>query len=308
VLNFIKINLKIFNNRLTKIRFIQFCFFYFIFLHIANSQKFELKTYFGAFYYQGDLVPRPINLSMSQGDLATGLSFGYSVNDWSTISGRFLCGKLSGDDKYANTIERKTRNLSFVSPLYEYGLYVDLKINKIWKSLNKYKINLYYSTGISLFTFNPKTWYNNRLVDLHPLGTEGQNIPKYAANKYKLTQIAIPFGIVIDFDVTNRLGLGLEVSPRKTFTDYLDDVSSFYINYHEMISYGNILGAKLSNRQGEYYKTEVVILETGTQRGDPKNNDWYTHFTIYGKYRFGKIQQHLSKAEIQIPLLESDIK
>lgn len=297
-----------FNSRLIKIRFLQFCIFYIFILNNANSQKFELKAYLGAFYYQGDLVPRPINLSMSQGDLSTGLSFGYSINDWSTISGRFLYGKLSGDDKYANTIERKTRNLSFVSPLHEYGLFVDLKINKIWKSLNKYKINLYYSTGISLFTFNPKTLYNNVWVELHPLGTEGQNISKYAANKYSLTQIAIPFGIIVDFDVTNRIGLGLEVSPRKTFTDYIDDVSSFYINYHEMVSYGNVLGAKLSNRQGEFYKSEAVILETGTQRGDPKNNDWYTHFTIYGKYRFGKIKVTPVKFEEKVPFIEGEIK
>jgi hypothetical protein len=40
--------------------------------------------------------------------------------------------------------------------------------------------------------------------------------------------VAIPFGIGAKMNVSKKVGIGLEWGPRKTFTDYLDDVSGTY--------------------------------------------------------------------------------
>lgn len=94
--------------------------------------------------------------------------------------------------------------------------------------------------GVGVFHFNPqgsltdaagnKTWYY-----LHPLRLEGQGMPEYPASKpYKLTQMNIPFGGGLKFFMSDRINVSLEFLYRKTFTDYIDDVSQRYIdvNYY----------------------------------------------------------------------------
>ncbi|MBK6498398.1 MAG: hypothetical protein IPG00_09625 [Saprospiraceae bacterium] len=41
-----------------------------------------------------------------------GISGGYGITDWATIHTRFMIGRLSGDDAFADDISRKERNLS----------------------------------------------------------------------------------------------------------------------------------------------------------------------------------------------------
>ena len=56
-----------------------------------------------------------------------------------------------------------------------------------------------------------------------------------------------------------------------------------------MVAGGNQLGASLSNRSGEYFGRDNERVPTGTVRGNPKNNDWYTLFSLSFKYKFGKM-------------------
>ena len=67
----------------------------------------------------------------------------------------------------------------------------------------------------------------------------------------------------------------MEAGFRKTFTDYLDDVSGSYVNYHELERENGQLAAELANRTGEYFGSDPVILPTGTQRGNEQADDWY---------------------------------
>jgi hypothetical protein len=89
---------------------------------------------------------------------------------------------------------------------------------------------------------------------------------------------------LVEFDFSKRLSFGMEISPRKTYTDYLDDVSGDYPNTQDMIEAGNIMGAKLSNRSGELDGPSLI---QGVSRGNNRNNDWYTFIGVYGKYSFG---------------------
>ncbi len=247
-----------------------------------NSQ-YNMKLYVGGLYYHGDLTE---NLISSKANIGLGLSCGKEVKPWLDISGRFVFGTISGSDQTSYNYNYRNRNLSFKSNIYEFSLNSGININQLfWKSLNKYNLNLFITGGIALFHYNPKTLLNERWVALHPVGTEGQNMERYKENSYTLNQLSIPFGLIVEFDLYRNYKMGLELSPRITFTDYLDDVSSIYINRDEMLASGNELGALLSNRQGELLDQSVNV-ETGTKRGDNNKMDWYSFLSFYIKYSF----------------------
>ena len=65
-------------------------------------------------------------------------------------------------------------------------------------------------------------------------------MPEYPDRKpYKLTQVNIPLGVGLKYYASERINLSAEVLYRKTFTDYIDDVSHNYIdpvNYNKHLS------------------------------------------------------------------------
>jgi hypothetical protein len=129
---------------------------------------------------------------------------------------------LAGDDKDANGGGRVERNLSFQSSNFE--LSAVGMINLFTHGDRFYRrpgINIYGFAGIGLLYFNPKaTDQLGNSVSLQRLKTEGVS--------YSLVAPVIPFGLGIRFKVTPMFNLSIEAGFRKTFTDYLDDVSTTY--------------------------------------------------------------------------------
>jgi len=257
-----------------------------------QGQEYEFRFYIGANYYQGDLSPAKGKFSFSPGRLGLATMLGTKLNDVFRVNLKLMIGQIGGDDADAALDDRKVRNLSFDSPIYELGINTEISLNYFLKKLDKYGINIYYTTGINVFKFSPKTkWLSPsgkfELIDLQPLGTEGQGLPGYD-DKYALTQINIPFGIGFKFQLFDNIELGFEFVPRVTFTDYLDDVSTDYVNYDELMAANRPVAALLANRTGEYLGTGPVKVDTGTPRGDPDGNDWYFFGATYFSYNFGK--------------------
>jgi hypothetical protein len=91
--------------------------------------------------------------------------------------------------------------------------------------------------------------------------------------KYKLYQVAIPFGIGFKLNVSKRIGLGIEWAPRKTFTDYIDDVSGLYPDPSKNPPNGE-KGMAFSNRSLD--GGDVI----NSQRGNPRTKDWYSFFGL----------------------------
>lgn len=254
----------------------------------AQAQKFEVRSYVGVAYYQGDLSPLPINMSFSKGHAMVGASSGYHFNKFLSIHTKLLRGKLSGSDQDASDINRRKRNLSFETSLVEYGLTTEFNFNALFKKLDRYGLEFYYTTGVNIFKFNPRTRFNGRWVDLQPLGTEGQTIEGVGAlEPYKLTQFNIPFGFGTRFKFGDRCSFGIEISPRYTFTDYIDDVSGDYVSYDELLEGVGPLSATLSNRMGEFLGSGPSPVETGTTRGDDGDNDWYLFTGVYFSCKVG---------------------
>ncbi len=265
--------------------------FYLLASFCLDAQEYEFRFYLGANYYQGDLAPTTHKFSFSQGQLAWSTLVGIKLNDLFKVNAKFMTGKLVGRDSDSKNASKKSRNLSFQSPLYEFGINTEININHFLKGLDKYGVKVYYTTGINVFKFNPKTFARNEfgvveIIELQPLGTEGQGLPGFN-DKYKLTQFNIPFGIGLRFHLFDNIEMGIELVPRITFTDYIDDVSGTYVSYDDLIAANRPVTAIVANRMGEYLGTDVVNLPTGTGRGNPDGNDWYFFSGVYLSYNWG---------------------
>jgi hypothetical protein len=91
--------------------------------------------------------------------------------------------------------------------------------------------------------------------------------------------------------VSDKVNLGLELLYRKTFTDYIDDVSTTYIDGNDF--YANLPAAdaaiayRISDKTIGLVTPGVGRYSPGTQRGNPNNNDAYFSFLFKLGIRFG---------------------
>jgi hypothetical protein len=203
-------------------------------------------------------------------------------------------GKIEGADSIlrpvaSTTFGRYERNLSFRSPITEIQL--SMEFHPVYLQVNYDKepplISPYLIGGIGFFNYNPQAKLDNQWYDLKPLHLEGQGFSQYPTRKdYKLSQFNIPFGVGIKYEVSQLMNARLEIVHRKLYTDYLDDVSTRYINPALFSSYLTpsqaALALRLHDRKGELVPTHTT--KPNNQRGDPKDND--TYFSMQAKISF----------------------
>ena len=219
----------------------------------------------------------------------------YKLTPFFALHSHFTVGGISGDDDLTEEPARKNRNLNFRSTVYEIncnfeasilaqkegGLY---KLRGIRKS-STYEVSAYVFAGVGLFHFNPKGEIDGKWVALQPLGTEGQGIDP-ARSKYKLTQFCIPVGFGFRYFFNRHLGIGLEYGIRKTFTDYIDDVSKTYYDPAAISQYSGPEAAYLSDKSID----KGGDTKIGEQRGDPSYKDAYMFavFSVHYKLKTGR--------------------
>lgn len=250
------------------------------------AQSYEVGLSFGGSAYQGDISPDAVNLSSAKVHPSLGVFFRYNANKYLSVRGSFNYGTVSGDDAEANDESRQRRNLSFQSDIYEFAVTGELNIFGFQAEGLQKRYSPYLFGGIAVFRFNPETNYQGELIELQPLGTEGQGMEGFG-EKYKLTQISIPMGAGMKFAISERFIIGAEVGFRKTFTDYLDDVSGTYVSYEELLRGNGELAAALGNRSGELNPNdEPIVVETGQVRGNPGVDDWYAIAGLTLSYTF----------------------
>lgn len=251
---------------------------------IISAQDAEFGLQFGATGYTGDLTPNTNTLSTGKNHAALGIFGRVDMNRF--IAGRvnFTYGKISGNDAVAEIASLQSRNLSFQSTIIELAAVGEF--NPLGNNSTAARLKPYVYGGVALFHFNPEANFAGQLIELQPLGTEGQGLTGFD-EKYRLTQISIPLGVGARYRITERINLGFDIGLRKTFTDYLDDVSGSYVNYNELLAGNGTLAAALGNRQGELNETgEPVIVDTGAQRGNSLKNDWYYSAGVTLSYSF----------------------
>jgi len=87
----------------------------------------------------------------------------------------------------------------------------------------------------------------------------------------------VPFGFGFKYSLSKRIGLNFEWGMRKTFTDYIDDVSKTYYLKGENINPDN--GAELLS-------DPTLNHQPNMQRGEEKNFDWVAYAGLTISYKF----------------------
>jgi hypothetical protein len=289
---------------------------------LFSNMRYELGINAGPNFFLGDLggnsgkgtnTLKDLNLELTK--LNMGVFFAAYPKEW--IGFRLAANRtyLQGSDDIITTtgideIHRKQRNLDFRTKVLE-G-YVGLEIYPLSLLRKKYeddvepKFRPYFMAGVGVFNFNPqgsltdasgnKSWYN-----LHPLHTEGQGFAAYPNSKpYKLTQMHVPLAVGFKFFASERINIGTELLYRKTFTDYIDDVSKNYIDpsafYTNLSASDADLAYKLSDKTIPIIFPGQTRFAGGTLRGDTKDGD--TFFSVVAKIgiRLGPIDNERSRA------------
>ncbi len=280
-------------------------------LGLGNA-KVEAGVNFGPTFFLGDLggkvgkgttFIKDLNYELTK--LMKGAFITVYPNEW-------LGFRVAGQYTYAEGIDsiisthgvdelwRKQRNLDFKTNMWEvYGAVEFFPIQYLKRNDEEYdpRFRPYIFGGVGLFHFNPKgslkdqngnvTWH-----ELQPLRTEGQGFAQYPDRKpYKLTQMNIPFGAGFKYILGDRVNVGLELLYRKTFTDYMDDVSTTYIDQQyfamNLPAADAAIAKAISDKTIGYVTPGVTRFQPGDTRGFPQHNDAYFSFLFKLGIRLG---------------------
>jgi len=250
----------------------------FLFSVSTFAQRHELGVFGGCSFYMGDLNPlRPFELIKP----AYGLVYRYNLSPRFAFKLNAYTGTLLGDDAHTKFISQ--RNLSFKSSILDISPQIELNFIPYVPGNPKYPWSPYIFGGISIFRFNPQAEYKGAWHDLQPLGTEGQGTSlSGVSNPYSLTSVAFPFGFGFKFNIGKKIVLGAEWGMRKTFTDYIDDVSTVYADPSILRGQNTVMSEVLADRSPEIGEPRNV---TGSPRGNSKTNDWYSFAGIIITYK-----------------------
>lgn len=203
----------------------------------------------------------------------------------------FTYGTVGGYDSILakdvpNTSGRYERNLSFRTHISEVTLIGEIYPTYLFRTFDSDKepprAAPYLMIGVGIFHFNPQAKdHTGQWVDLQPLHTEGEGFPEYPNHPtYALTQMNIPFGLGLRYEAAPKINIRAEILYRKLKTDYLDDVSTTYVDptvFSKYLTGANLNEAiELNKRSGPTWQ----YAKPGDIRGNPNNNDSYFTFNI----------------------------
>ncbi|TGE20353.1 hypothetical protein E5K00_20340 [Hymenobacter aquaticus] len=258
----------------------------------ANAQQFSKRKQYNsvgvslnAMNYFGDIVPKASIPSLRFAATRPNIGVNITHRFAPRISARVALayGQITGDDEKAadktdpDARFRYHRNMNFRNNIFEVsavGIF-DLIANRN-NYIKRPDFVPYVFAGVAVFHHNPRGEVRGgdiagtgvtqgAIVNLQPLRTEGVD--------YALTNISIPFGGGVRYKLNKSFDIGLEIGWRKTFTDYLDDVSGVYIDQ-----------AKLGSAEARYFGRGITRTDDGTfinfnvpgeMRGKGNEKDWY---------------------------------
>jgi hypothetical protein len=259
-----------------------------------KTRYFYVGVGMGATNYKGDLDD---NFALKFTKPGLGFIGGYKFHPH--MSARLMLAQgwmKASDAKAARDIPRLRRNLSFRSPITEASLtFIYEFFANDRKFMYRPQFSPYIFGGVAVFAFNPQGKLGNEWYDLQPLGTEGQfmanchqgqtylNVTGDCPQPYKLVQLSIPFGLGIRYKLTDKIDLNAELGLRKTFTDYIDDVSGYYVNVDQLRAEQGETAAVLSDRIDRSIYPQGGEFWNGI-RGDKSQSDWYVLSMVSATY------------------------
>jgi len=260
-----------------------------LFPMLSFAQPLHINLLGGFSNYQGDLQDK--QFTMSQSNAAFGIGAEYDLSGHFSSRGGLLLGKVSSDDKKNTQADLVARNLSFKSNITEGNLLLVYN----FLDIKRYRLTPYAFAGVAIYHFDPYTYDTlGHTFYLKNLSTEGQGLAAYPDRKaYKLTQFAAAFGGGFKFAVSSCTSISLEFSQRKTFTDYLDDVSTSYVDQNKLLAAKGQQAVNLAFRGDEVHSPQPYPPD-GEQRGTPTEADWYYFVGITADIRISCLKEKLS--------------
>lgn len=238
----------------------------------------ELLLMGGGMNYIGDLNNES---ALTLPRLAAGVGVRYRLDNRWALRLEASYGQIGCDEDY-----NELRNLSFRSDILEGALLAEFNFAPFGSGATERLWTPYLFGGLGVFHFNPMAQYTLgdgevHWAELQPLSTEGQGSTLYPDRKaYPLMQLCLPFGVGIKVRLGKVFSLAAEYGFRKTWTDYLDDVSKTYVGSDLLIAHSSdgALAAQLADRSGEV--REGYVNAVGIKRGDDSLDDWYAYLHI----------------------------
>jgi len=252
-------------------------------VHFAQAQEgWESGGWIGVSNYFGDLNT---NFAFKDPGLAAGVVFRYNFNNRVALKFAGNYGQIAANDADSDNVFERARNLNFQSEIFDGSAQVEFNfLPFIHGSYNEF-FTPYLSGGLVVYNFNPKTEFQGRLVELRPLGTEGQ----FRGEEYFGTQIGVAYGGGVKFSMNYVWSINVHIDARWLFNDYVDDVSTVYADPDDIENLRGETAAALSNRAIDLPGVNTDFAP-GTQRGDEFNNDTYVFIGIGLMYYFGDLK------------------
>ena len=237
----------------------------------ANAQFDDPKTleigpHVGLSYYMGDLNP---TLPFAQAKLQYGGVVRFNYNNRWTFRFDYSRATVTADDTKLNW--RPERGLNFTSKINDFSLVAEFNFIEYYTGNPKRNVSPYIFGGISVFQYTAYTNVNGTLVDLSDYETEfvDPNAKWYDKmfGKTSPVGVSIPFGMGLKFALSRHMAGTIEWRMQKTFTDYLDDVGTIYLERHAIYKDADGTEFDLTDPTGNY--------KPGQQRGNSAFNDWF---------------------------------
>jgi hypothetical protein len=272
----------------------------------AGNGKIEVGLALGPSFFLGDLggnrgkgKPFVKDIDFPVTKFMKGIYVNLYPAEWIGFRVAANLGVLEGYDSLVSTngkdeLERKKRNLGFRSKIREAYAAIEIYPTVFMEQYDGllHKLRPYGMVGFGMFHHNPKALYTapngeKTWVELKPLRLEGQGMAEYPQKKeYSLSQYAVMMGGGLKYYISETMYVGLEILHRKTFTDYLDDVSTTYIDpqyFDVYLTAEQAAQARQLAYREQFYNPAINRPYINYQRGDPRENDAY----FSGMLRFG---------------------
>ncbi len=264
------------------------------FLAVQAQQGAELGVFTGIAHYFGDLNT---DFRITEPKAAFGIVGRYNFNERVAFKVAGAVSQVSADDINSNNTFERRRNLNFQSSILDLSAQIEFNFLPYFHGSNDEFFSPYLFAGFAVSQFNPQTTYcvndpnipvgecsgATELVDLRPLGTEGQ----FPGEEYYTTTGSLAFGAGLKIDINYEWSINVELSGRRLFSDYLDDVSTVYPEENDLENLRGDLSIALSDRS---LPLPEKIGEPGRQRGNRENKDSYAFLTVGIVYYFGDLK------------------
>jgi len=240
----------------------------------------------------GTHLMKDLEISLTRPMVAGG--YRYKLTPTMAIKGFGGWARLTGNDLLTAEPARNNRNLSFrtniitASAQFEYSVIEEKVKSKYSRRSKKFPLNIYFFGGFGFFYMNPEAkYYDGKWYKLKPLNTEGQGLPGSEGKDYSLIQFAVPLGVGFKYPINREWSIGLEYSITKTFTDYIDDVSTtYYDNDAIRAAYGDV-AAYFADPSTTPTREAPIKGGTnpGEKRGEVTYNDSFMFAWLHVSYK-----------------------